>query len=217
MPLPHLDCTTEQRRLLLCQEYTIHVDDCIPLYGGHTVRSDANNRIIRDHYYQFSCQHNIRRDMYVILCGENAARHLCSIIGEPLPSVFNPYLSEGRVEHGGGNNNIQVEWNHDRRCFYYAVRLFIMRYQNALTPGTKIFRLLKSIEGSHQNTPPQRFHFEDFSSIVDGFHTNIPLIVQELAQFGNIRNFNFANLELYMSKEMNIPDNIFSINHSQAH
>ena len=101
--LPHLDCTTEERREEICTQYNITADDCIVLYGGRIVRSDANNRIIADRYYQFSCvSRDDKDDKYVILCGAGAARHLCQLIGQPMPPAFNPFVEVGGEGHGGG-------------------------------------------------------------------------------------------------------------------
>lgn len=128
MALSHLNCTTKERRIEIVTNYVVHADDCICLYGGQTVRSDANNRIISDRYYQFSCSDRKNGDKYVILCGSGAARHFCSLIGESLPSAFSPFVGEahpGGEGYGGGE---AVEWNATRRLLYYAIRLFIVRY-----------------------------------------------------------------------------------------
>lgn len=214
MALSHLNCTTKERRIEIVTNYVVHADDCICLYGGQTVRSDANNRIISDRYYQFSCSDRKNGDKYVILCGSGAARHFCSLIGESLPSAFSPFVGEahpGGEGYGGGE---AVEWNATRRLLYYAIRLFIVRYQKNLSPGTKIFRLLRSIEDSYISVQPQRFHFEDFSSIVDAFHTNIPRVVEELGRYGHVRSFNFQPLVQYMTEEMGMVDNIFIPTHN---
>ena len=50
MKLPHLDCTSVEKRIYICQNYIVHADDCIVLPEGKTIRSDANNRTIYDKY-----------------------------------------------------------------------------------------------------------------------------------------------------------------------
>lgn len=197
MKLQHLDCTTDARREQICKEYDVHADDCIVLFGGRTVRSDANNRIIRDKYYQFSCKDKqTGKEMFVITCGSGAAYHFCSLINEPLPPSMNPFIQDGpekKSQHIEADTG--TEWNPLRRQFYYAVQLFIMRYQDNLTPGTKIFNILNSItDEKFISCKPQRFHFESFSEVVIGFHTNMSQVISYLRRFGPLHKYDFSNL-----------------------
>jgi hypothetical protein len=218
--LPHLDCTGEQRRIQICQEYKVDADDCILLYGGMTKISDANNREIRDKYYQFSCTPNGKEHpTHVITCGSGAARHFCVLTNQPMPHAFNPFV-HGVVEtafpaNNGENDVVDsiendndgnvVGWNPLRRKFYYAVQLFIIRYQKNIRPGTKIFRVLHLIcESDKIRFRPQRFHYEMFIEVVIGFNTNIPKIITELEEHGAVRAFDFTDLakeaEQYLQK-----------------
>lgn len=213
--LPHLDCTTEQRRVSLCNQYIIHANACITLYNGDIVKSDANNRTIYDHYYQFSC-HTRKNDgtenevSYILTVGETAARHLCSLTKEQLPSSFNPYIGEPGASEGNGGGNNDSAWNPLRRSFYYAVQLFIMRYQNSLVPGTAIFKLLNNISSSkYLGYPPQDFQFEKFMGIVSKYKTSMPKIIGELSQHKEIRNFNFTALA--NEAEKYITDEIYNV------
>lgn len=210
----HLNCTTENRRIQICQDYEVHADDCIVLYGGHTIRSDANNREIHDKYYQFSCKEKNSEEIYVITCGSNAARHLCSLINEPMPHAMNPFIQENL---GNNEQNIQNEhsehgkqWNHLRRQFYYAIQLFITRYQSYLTPGTKIFNLLKYIlDERYIGLEPNEYHYESLSSVVSKFNTNLPKIIRELENYGQIRTFDFTDLANKMTESFPQFINIF--------
>lgn len=218
MALLHLDCTTEVRREQICREYEVHADDCITLYGERTVRSDANNRVIYDKYYQFSVfSRHDHKPIYVITCGSGAARHICKIINEPLPHSFNPFIQSDIEENNHSFQNEEVSedvftapWNPMRKKLYYAVQLFIIRYQDIITPGTKIFRVLHSLSESHTDFPPQAFHFKSFSEVVIGFHTNLTQIIDDLQHHGQLRTFDFTDLDNYMSDNMNMPNNIFS-------
>lgn len=213
MGLQHLDCTTEERRIQICREYIVHADDCIVLYGGRTVRSDANNREIHDRYYQFSCENKTTEKKYVITCGSGAARHLCSLIHESMPHAMNPFIQEGGHDIAGGNNDYREKWNPLRKQLYYAVQLFIMRYQETLIPGTKIFKLLQSIDNEQYiNLEPKIFHYERFVDVVTKFNTNIPQIVQELEVYGRIRNFDFTDLANRVEEVLPGCENIFLIN-----
>lgn len=210
MKLQHLNCTTEERRVQICQDYEVHADDCIVLYGGRTVRSDANNREIHDRYYQFSCKNKVTEEKYMITCGSGAARNLCSLINEPMPCAMNPFSQEGEAgEHGEQGEHID-RWNHLRRQFYYAVQLFITRYQDALTPGTKIFRLLQSItDEQYINLEPQVFQYQQFVDVVTRFNTSLPRIIQDLERHGRIRAFDFTNLENRLRELLPECKNIF--------
>jgi len=199
MALPHLDCTTESRREEICHEYEVHADDCIVLYGGRTVRSDANNRIIRDKFYQFSCENRQTSAKYVITCGAGAARHFCSLINEPMPHAMDPFF------HENPNNDVQrtntaehdsaAEWNEVRRQFYYSVQLFITRYQEILTPGTRIFKILHGISDQrYLKIPPRDFQYEQFADVVNAFHTNIPQVIAELGRHGRLHNYDLSGL-----------------------
>ena len=211
MELQHLDCTTEERRVKICQEYEVHADDCIVLYGGRIVRSDANNKEIHDRYYQFSCENKTTKEKYVITCGSGAARHLCSLIHEPIPHAMNPFVQEREHDIAGGHDDHYVEkWNPLRKQLYYAVQLFIMRYQETLIPGTKIFKLLQSIDNEQYiNLEPQTFHYEKFVEVVTKFNTNVPQIIQELGQHGRMRNFDFTNLANKLEETLPECKNIF--------
>lgn len=213
MKLQHLDCTTEERRIQICQEYIVHADDCIVLYGGRTVRSDANNKEIHDRYYQFSCENKVTQKKYVITCGSSAARHLCSLIHEKVPHAMNPFIQES--EHGitAGHGNYIEKWNPLRKQLYYAVQLFIIRYQDRLTPGTKIFKILQSIDDEQYiHLEPQIFHYKGFVDIVTGFNTNIPQIIQELGCHGRMRNFNFTKLANKLEEVLPESKNILLFN-----
>lgn len=213
MGLQHLDCTTEERRIQICQEYIVHADDCIVLYGGYTVRSDANNRIIHDRYYQFSCKNRTKEIYYVITCGSGAARHLCSLICEPMPHAMNPFVQEGEPRKGRGHSDYIEQWNPLRKQFYNAAQLFITRYQKSLTPGTKIFKLLRSIDDrQYINLEPQKFHYKTFVEVVTKFNTNLPKIILELGEHGRIRSFNFTNLAKKLNEIAPECENIFLSN-----
>ena len=70
------------------------------------------------------------------------------------------------------------QWNPLRRQMYYAVQLFITRYQHILKPGTKIFRLLQSItDEQHIHLEPQKFQFQIFVDVVTKFNTNLPKVM----------------------------------------
>ena len=212
--LPPLDCTSAQRREEIVKNYIVHADDCIVLYGGRTVRSNANNRIIADRYYQFSCKsRKDENDEYVILCGSGAARHLCQLINQPMPPAFNPFVGENNDEDGGLNgdngDNGQTDnsWNATRRKLYYAVQLFITRYQESIKPGTKIFKIRQSLcEKDYIGNAPQEFHYKGFMSIVFKYETTVPRIIEELAVHGVVRHFNFEDLareaDNYVSEEL---------------
>lgn len=212
--LPHLDCTSEQRREEIVKNYIVHADDCIVLYGGRTVRSDANNRVIADRYYQFSCKSKTNEnDEYVILCGSGAARHLCQLINQPMPPAFNPFIGANNGDNGGRNDGhddneeAENEWNPIRRKLYYAVQLFIIRYQETIKAGTKIFYIRQSLcDKSYINCAPQRFQYEGFMTIVHKYKTTIPRIIRELEAHGRVRHFNFNDLaeqaEQYVSNEL---------------
>lgn len=209
MSLQHLDCTTEERRIQLCNEFEIHADDCIVLYGNKTIKSDANNRTIYDKYYQFSCRNRANNDIYVIVCGSGAARHLCKLIGEPMPHSMNPFIQEENGGQGGVNGHNEPAWNTLRLHFYYCVQIFITRYQEILTPGTKIFNILHGItDESFLHYPPQKFQFEQFGSVVNAFHTSVPSIIGELEKYGRVRHFNLEELAIqyedYFPTERNI-------------
>ena len=87
----------------------------------------------------------------MILCGSGAARHLCQLINQPLPPAFNPFIGDEECK----NRNIKKDKNNSerdntvcnplRRKLYYAVQLFITRYQETLKPGTKIFKIRESL------------------------------------------------------------------------
>lgn len=213
MKLQHLDCTTDARREQICKEYDVHADDCIVLFGGRTVRSDANNRIIRDKYYQFSCKDKqTGKEMFVITCGSGAAHHFSSLINEPLPHSMNPFIQDGPEKK---SQHIEVdtgtEWNPLRRQFYYAVQLFIMRYQDSLTPGTIIFQLLKEIcDATDIASEPTKEHFNIFSKVVSKFKTNLPEIVSFLKKYGKLHNYNFSELSEKMDKQFPYMPNIFT-------
>ena len=213
MKLQHLDCTTDARREQICKEYDVHADDCIVLFGGRTVRSDANNRIIRDKYYQFSCKDKqTGKEMFVITCGSGAAHHFSFLINEPLPHSMNPFIQDGPEKK---SQHIEVdtgtEWNPLRRQFYYAVQLFIMRYQDNLTPGTIIFQLLKEIcNATDIASEPTKEHFNIFSKVVSKFKTNLPEIVSFLKKYGKLHNYNFSELSEKMDKQFPYMPNIFT-------
>lgn len=213
MELQHLNCTTEERRIQICQDYEVHADDCIVLYGGRTVRSDANNREIHDRYYQFSCKSKKTETKYIITCGSGAARHLCSLINEPVPHAMNPFIKEKEPsEHGEHDEHGEYidRWNPLRRQFYYAVQLFITRYQDILTPGTKIFKLLQSIaDERYIHLEPQVFQYQRFVEVVTKFNTNLPRIIQDLERHGKIRVFNFTNLANKLEEILPECENIF--------
>ena len=213
MELQHLNCTTEKRREQICQAYEVHADDCIVLYGGRTVRSDAKNREIHDRCYQFSCKNKVTEKHYMITCGSSAARHLCSLINEPMPRAMNPFIQERELgEHGGACESGEYidRWDPLRRQMYYAIQLFITRYQDALTPGTKIFKILQSItDKRYIHLEPQEFHFQGFINVVTGFNTTLPRVMQDLEQHGRMRNFNFTNLANKLRELLPDCDNIF--------
>lgn len=209
--LSHLDCTTEKIREEICRNYIVFADDCIVLYNGRTVRSDANNRTIADRYYQFSCKSRTNEnDKYVILCGAGAARHLCQLINQPMPPAFNPFVGE----NGGGNGGIDRggltegnHWNITRRKLYYAVQLFITRYQDSIRPGTKIFKIRQRLcDEQYIQYLPNKFHYTDFMTIVHKYQTSIPKIINELATHATIRHFDFADLadkaDAYVTEEL---------------
>jgi len=213
--LPHLNCTTEQRREEICRKYIVNADDCIVLYGGRTVRSDANNRTITDRYYQFSCKSKTNEnDERVILCGSGAARHLCQLINQPMPPAFNPFIGEVNDNNSckgnsvNSNNESEIDhWNTLRRKLYYAVQLFITRYQETIKPGTKIFYIRQSLsDEKYIRYAPQRFQYEGFMSIVCKYKTTIPKIMEELSKHGKIRRFDFSDLveeaETYVKEDL---------------
>ena len=214
MVYQHLDCTTEERRIEICKKYKVHADDCITLYGGRTVRSDANNREIRDKYYQFSCTCKETGEHYIITCGAGAARHLCSIIKEQMPHAMNPFIDDTYTTTmpGGGRTrgDSRSEWNPLRRQLYYAVQIFIIRYQDDLTPGTKIFKLLQSIvDERYIHLEPHLFQYQKFIDVVVGFHTNIPRIIRDLEKFGKVRKFDLNKLAVRLDELLPECDNIF--------
>lgn len=210
MDLPHLDCTTESRREIICEEYEVHADDCIVLYGGNTVRSDANKRIIGDKYYQFSCRNKSTNKQYVIRCGSGAARHLCQLINEPMPVSMNPFLQERKPRGGDAGERAESQWNPLRRQFYNAVQLFIIRYQDILSPGTMIFGILRSVcDEKYRRIAPREFQYEQFSRIVCKFHTTLPEIVHELERYGTLHHYNFTNLANEMERLLPNEPNIF--------
>lgn len=218
----HLNCTTEKRREEICRLYTVHADDCIQLYGGDTIISDANHRIIRDKYYQFSCVSKANhKDKRAIICGAGAARHLCKLINEPMPhfcSVFTNLEdsndSGNKISFNGEDGQESTCWNNIRKQFYFAVQVFITRYRKTLQPGTKIFKLSQSIYNNYQNVEPQKFHVEDFVSIVDAYKTNIPKCVEELSRYGAIRSHDFNILEEFLRDKYKMEDNIFMLSHN---
>lgn len=210
MELPRLDCTTEELRENICNEYEVHADDCIVLYGGRVVRSDAKNREIKDKYYQFSCKHKISGEERMIICGSGAARHLCSLIGEQMPHAMNPFEGNGNGGDDGGNGGSSTNWNNKRRKLYYAIQLFITCYQEVLTPGTKIFRLLQSVaDEKYIHLQPQKFQYEQFIDVVTKFHTNMPAIIAELGRHGTLRRFNFDTLANEVDEMLPERENIF--------
>ena len=93
---------------------------------------------------------------------------------------------------------------------YYAVQLFITRYQHILKPGTKIFRLLQSItDEQHIHLEPQKFQFQIFVDVVTKFNTNLPKVKYDLEQYGEIRNFDFTNLANKLRELLPDCENIF--------
>ncbi len=201
--LPHLDCTGADKRIQICQDYIVHADDCITLYGGMTIQSDANNHTIRDKYYQFSCTPVGETEAtHVIFCGSNAARHLCQLTGQQMPHSFNPFVGDGEKVGGDtGDKTKATAWNPLRRKFYYAIQLFITRYQRSITPGTTIFKLRQSIEDEKfLHIAPQKFHYEVFMNVVTDYKTTINEIINSLSKHGNIRNFYFDDLAIEAEK-----------------
>lgn len=216
MPLSHLDCTSPERRVQICQDYDVHADDCITIYGNRTVISDARHHPITDRYYQFSVyNHGADNPSYVIVCGAGAARHFCQLINQPLPRSFNPFVEEHEpVNQAQGHDNVpqnenNVQWNPIRRQLYNAVQLFIIRYQHSLKPGTPIFRISQELsQRDIQNVP--RFELcSGFSSIVLAFNTSMPEIIEDLQRHRQVRNFNFTELEYYMVNTFHLPYIIF--------
>lgn len=220
MPLPHLDCTSPERRVQICQDYDVHADDCIYVIGDSPVISDARRHPITDRYYQFSVyKHESDNPSYVIVCGAGAARHFCQLINQTLPRSFNPFVEEhepaNRVQDHDNipQNENNVQWNPIRRQLYYAVQLFITRYQEVLTPGTSIFKISQKLCQNYVQCLPYESYFKGFTTIVDKFHTNIPKIINELAKHGHIRNFDFSQVRIYMSDALDYQDNIFCEDH----
>lgn len=220
MSLPHMDCTSPERRCQICNDYEVHADDCITIYGNRIVISDAKHHPITDRYYQFSVfEKGNTKPSYVITCGSGAARHFCSLIDEPLPRSFNPYVQEQgqvvQIHNDNGNipNEIVVQWNPIRRQLYNAVQLFIIRYQEILQPGTSIFKISQKLCQNNTQYVPYESYFRGFSTIVDKFHTNIPSIINDLAEYGHVREFDFDAINTYMRNELNCDDNIFCEDH----
>ena len=196
---PHLDCTTTRRREQICREYDVTVNACIYLYGGRTVRSDANNRLICDKFYRFFCvKHADQTQKYIIECGGGAARHLCSLINQPIPCGYNPFIEESITNIGDNDNEItnmedkegnddinSVVWNEERRLLYRTVQLFIVRYQSVLYSRASIFEISKSLE-ARRNLAPQDFHYRNFSAFVTKFHTTIPIVIEQLEKYGSL-------------------------------
>jgi hypothetical protein len=183
------------------------------LYGGRTIRSDANNRVIADRYYQFFCKGN--DDDYIITCGGGAARHICTLINEPMPRSFNPFMQNNEIQNnnqGPGmvdddDNNVQdaLLWNQARHQLYFAIQLFITRYQDILSPGTSIFDLLHSVSDERYiQIPPRDFMLNRFISIVRRFNTDIPTIINELEAEGQLRHFEFNELAHMVDDDHNI-------------
>ncbi len=207
----HLDCTTEERRIQICKDYEVHADACIVLYGDRTIRSDANNRIIEDRYYQFFCKGP--DGDYIITCGSGAARHLCMLIGEPMPRSFDPFIRNNQESVPNNNQGLDMVnnnqdthlWNRARHQLYFAIQLFITRYQTVLSPGTSIFDLLHNVSDERYiHIPPRDFMLNGFISIVRRFNTDIPTIINELAGEGRLRHFEFNELALMVDDENNI-------------
>ncbi|MCR4781708.1 MAG: hypothetical protein K5851_03010 [Lachnospiraceae bacterium] len=201
MSIAHLNCTTEELRERICEEYIVHADDCIVLFNNRTVRSDANNRIIRDKFYQFSCEHKITKEKRIITCGSGAARHLCSIIGEPMPRSMNPFEgNDENFEHDNDHNaianrNLNKTWNPIRKQLYNAIQLFIIYYQESLTPGTQIFKILQSVANKkYIHLKPNEYQYLGFMSIVTKFKTDIPTILENLAKYNTLREFHFEQI-----------------------
>lgn len=209
MDLQRLNCTTEELRERICREYEVHADDCIVLFGGRVVRSDANNREIKDKYYQFSCKHRVTKEERMIICGSGAARHFCTLIGEPLPHSMNPFEGNGGSGNGGGSSTF-ANWNPIRRQLYYAIQLFIIRYQDSLIPGTKIFKILKNVaDERYIHLQPKEFLYKGFIDVVTKFNTNMSTIISDLGKHGNLRHFDFTVLSNEVSKLLPSEENIF--------
>ena len=125
---------------------------------------------------------------------------------------MNPFIQEEPGEFGEHDEHGEYteRWNLLRRQLYYAVQLFIIRYQEVLIPGTKIFKLLQSIaDERYIDLEPQVFQYQQFIEIVTKYITNLPRIIQDLERHGRMRIFDFTNLARQLEKILPECENIF--------
>lgn len=187
-----MNCTGKSTRERICREYEVEVLGCYKLFDGRTVISDAGGKLITDTYYMFKCIHRTSREERIIRCGKMAAKHICDLSGKILPSVFNPFQQPG---HGGGTGGgVGPRWNRSRKQLYYAIKLFIMRYNEELEPNSAIYDVLSRVE-SVPGEPATGRDVSAVNTILEGFHTTMTTIITHLTRTRAVREFHFDALE----------------------
>lgn len=144
-----MDCTGEQKRIQICNEYDVTAIGCIVIFDGREVISDAGGQIITDKYYQFRCVHKINKQCDFIKCGEPTARQICNLCGIDLPSTFNPFVANGNGIGGHGGHGIT--WNRARKQLNNAIMLFITAKPDVMQPDKPLYKIKEQNERNKMN------------------------------------------------------------------
>lgn len=188
-----MNCRGPRRREEIVRNYNIECVAHIRLLNGRIVRSDAERNITRT-YYLFICT-NIENPTIVeqICCGEGAGTHLLRLAGITAPPIFNMLHGEHNDGgNGGGNgNNPRIVWNAAAKQLYDAIMILITAWD--LQPGP-IFDYLRDARRYHYCTP-YAHRIERINSILRRHNTSMRMVINNLAENNDLRDYQFDLLE----------------------
>lgn len=132
-----MNCRGHETRQRIVIEYEVKPDSHIKLLANQKKHSDAGGTI-EDEYYLFIAKRKTDGKKEVIQCGMGAARDFLELINHKGIPIYNPLVSNSRVNNGkkydnrGSKNSQSKEWNETAKQLYDAIMWLIILWDAKL-------------------------------------------------------------------------------------
>ena len=212
--MPLIYCRTPQRREEIVKEYVVTPIAHLKLINNRTVESCAGGTIT-DRYYVFHCtSRRNAEDFGEIYCGHVAARHLCNLINEDPPRLFNPLLndenddetsnnpvSEGSTSSNSGRENIKSprQWNPAMKELNNAVNILLLYWPQM---NNSVLEKIAEKIRPYPHKSPFPALVKSVNTMLRNHATTMRAILTEIeSENGAVRNYSFTHLVEILNQE----------------
>lgn len=221
MDMPLIYCRSPQRRKEIVEKYLVTPIAQLKLINNRTIESCAGGTIT-DSYYVFHCvDRNDPEQVGEIYCGYVAARHLCHLIEEEPPRLFNPLLNENDEN---GLNNLRNEyeedddntlgtprrhqrWNPAMKELSNAINILLLYWPQM---ENSVLESLAERIRPYPHTPPYAWIVKSVNTMLRNHKTTIREILTDIErENGAIRNYTFEHLIEILDKEEDVAGQYF--------